>query len=1166
MTAPLAKPFKPADDIPFGTLAIEASAGTGKTFTLAALAARFIADFDVPVSELLVVTFTRAATSELRNRVRKQLVDAAGYLRAASPPPAKDPLLDYLRATDKRRRAQRLARLDRAVTEFDAATITTIHGFAAQVLGTLGADAGLDPDAVLVDDSKERLAEVCADILAAAAVGPYGAADLPNLKTLREVTEICLGMPDLHLEPGPHSEGDERSTNLVLLAEQCVTAIADRRRRAGTISFDDVLVHLRTALDGPEGSSALAALRARFQVALIDEFQDTDPVQWAIFSALFGEPDAPAQMVLVGDPKQAIYAFRGANIHTFTSAVEPRPGLVNLSLGTNWRSDGAMLTALNTLFDGVTFGDPRIAYSPVAPVVANDAKRLFDERGGEFPSLSIRLALGEDIKRATGDSLPADDVRRAIHDDLAERLVDILRHGRLPDGNSDNALVPVRPSDIAVLVTSANEGLDIQAILRQRGIPAVLARGTSVLLSDAATQWRWLLNSLLRPSDPRRARAFALSCFGGLNAEEVEALDDETLGPIQDQLRAWEQTLRIRGVSEWIGQVWAESGVVARVLGTPDGDRLVTDLDHIGEILRGAAATGRLSVAGLLATLEVEPTSVAGDGGAGDATARRVESDEQAVQIMTVWVAKGLEFPIVCCPSLWAPRTSKVIYQDPATDRRTYDVANSTNWPDRASAAERKRLAEQEQLGEQLRLLYVALTRAKHHALIWWSRGKSSSRTGLGRVLFDRTDGAIDPGTFARGKLTLPKDEEVLQRLRPIICRSGGTIAAAVHGYRTSFPQWDDPAALRSPRALEIARLSRNPDRSRNRWSFTAMTRQFETEQFDPLDDTMADGGADDEQQPGESPDDQGDFDDWASPSGDVAERVAHAAPVTVSPLAALPAGAEFGTLVHSILEQVDFAADNLDGQLATAVDRALAWQPFDLTPTYGAERSPAEGRGLLIAGLRATVDTPLGPLFAGRRLRDVSPEDRLNELSFELLLGESGPSASVADIGRLVGDHLGPQDPLRAWADDLATGAPAADLAGHLTGSIDAVLRVEADDPRFVVIDYKTNRLGRRGEVPLPDDYSSQAMVPAMAEHHYPLQSLLYSVALHRYLRWRQAGYDPVRHLGGIAYLFVRGMSGSGVTLRDGHPDGVFTWAIPPALVVELSDLLDGHRVQRQL
>jgi exodeoxyribonuclease V beta subunit len=207
--------------------------------------------------------------------------------------------------------------------------------------------------------------------------------------------------------------------------------------------------------------------------------------------------------------------------------------------------------------------------------------------------------------------------------------------------------------------------------------------------------------------------------------------------------------------------------------------------------------------------------------------------------------------------------------------------------------------------------------------------------------------------------------------------------------------------------------------------------------------------------------------------------------------------------------------------------------------------------------------------MFDGLRLRDLTHADRLDEMSFELRLGAPGRRATDRQIGRLVQQHLAPSDlfhrePLHDWAGQLADGVFSVDLAGHLTGSIDAVLRVRDGNgvPRFFVVDYKTNRLSEWGQVPEPDDYSPDRMLEAMAHHHYPLQALLYSVALHRYLRWRLPDYDPATHLGGAAYLFVRGMTGPSVPTTDGEPHGVCTWRIPPALVTDLSDLLDGRRV----
>jgi exodeoxyribonuclease V beta subunit len=217
----------------------------------------------------------------------------------------------------------------------------------------------------------------------------------------------------------------------------------------------------------------------------------------------------------------------------------------------------------------------------------------------------------------------------------------------------------------------------------------------------------------------------------------------------------------------------------------------------------------------------------------------------------------------------------------------------------------------------------------------------------------------------------------------------------------------------------------------------------------------------------------------------------------------------------------------------------------------------------LVVEGLRAAIETPLGALFSGRRLADLAEGDRLNEVSFDLRLGQAGPPARVDDIGRLVASHLEPSDPLAPWAAALAGGAIDVELAGYLTGSIDLVARVRNEDGgvRFIVADYKTNQLTRRGAVPLPDDFGPERLTGAMIEHHYPLQALLYAVALHRYLRWRQPDYRAETHLGGASYLFVRGMTGPGVATTDGRPHGVFNWAMVPGMVVGLSELLDGRR-----
>ena len=1187
------QPFDLTGALPSGRLAIQASAGTGKTFTLAALATRFIAERDVSASELLVVTFTRAATTELRSRIRDRMAQAAAHLSdqhadhgADLDAASDDELLTHLARAGPELRRERRERLERAVVEFDAATITTIHGFATQVLGTLGTTSGTDLDAKLVDDTAEQSVAACADVLAWASTQGHPASDLPTFTILHNATRIALNIADLVLAPTPEESGATEAE--VLLAElvQRAMDLMDRRRRdAGTMSFDDILLELRRALDGAGRDSALATIRNRFRVVLIDEFQDTDPVQWSIFSTLFDDaPLAPAgagaspddaaadqALVLVGDPKQAVYAFRGANVHTYLEAVSDGSGTHRSSLATNFRSDGAVIASIDTLLDGVTFGDAAIGFAPVSAAPAHEQLRLRSTDGAVIPALSIRLALGDDIKRNTTKpyDLAAADAERAICSDLAERVRDLLNDAVLPDmasGAEPAATVPVRPSDIAVLVRTGAEASAVQNALTAIGVPAVLAKGGSVLLSPAAEQWRWLLEALARPSDPARARTFALSWFAGRTADWIDGATDDELGELQDRLHEWSDILLARGVVEFVRRVWSDSGVVARVLDRSDGDRAVTDLDHIGELLQTASPTGRATVAGLLSALETDPIIDLDEDIDDDVAARRIESEAQAVKIMTVWVAKGLEFPIVCVPTMWRKRNGNTIYQDRFTGRRTFDLAKGKSWPDKEGAADRARRAEQEAEGENLRLLYVALTRARHHTILWWTRARSSSSTGLARVLFARDGGRIDPEQFGEAKVVLPDDVDALGRLMPIIDRAGGTIVAAVHGRSSNrADRWVDPDTVAPTVDLLRAELAVVPDRSAHRWSFTAITSRAASH-VDPFDVSLGDAGAADEQGPGEAePADDAvgaELDVVAAGSPRDELTLFPPAPTGAAPLGLLPAGASFGTFVHSVLELVDFAAADLASDLSLRIDRQLQRRALDLTPVGVEGATDADGRGLVIDGLHAAIHTPLGPIFGDRRLRDLPRADRLDELSFELRLGAGGAPCTDRGIGRLIAEHLDAGHRLHRWAAALADGEVTVRLAGHLTGSIDAVLRVAGEDgtPRFVVVDYKTNRLTPRGAAPARSDYHPDAMTVAMAEHHYPLQALLYSVALHRYLRWRLEGYRPELHLGGAAYLFLRGMVGPLTPVDDGMPHGVFSWDIPPALVSELSDLLDGR------
>jgi exodeoxyribonuclease V beta subunit len=1129
--------FSLLDPLPSGCVAIEASAGTGKTYTLAGLVVRFVAEEAVRVEELLIVTFTRAAAAELRDRVRSRLSEAAAALRRPSDIPATDELLAFLAASD---RECRLDRLEQAVADFDAATITTIHGFATQVLATLGSAAPGDPDASLLDDTNDLVEAVCADVLATESVGDPTIADqLPELENLTKLCIKVLGNPGIHVIPGTDDAGSTPvAARLRRLVDSAVDEVHRRRRAAGTLSFDDLLTRLRDALS--EGSTAVTSLRRRFRIALIDEFQDTDPVQWEIFSRLFGGPVYRSPLVLVADPKQAIYAFRGANVHTYLEAAH-RPGTTRATLGVNRRSDGALLDALGHLFEGATFGDPRIEFVQVKPAPEHQGLRLTTDDGAAVPALRVRLALGDDLFRNEHGEIPTRIAEAAIARDLACQVQHLLETTWIPSPGEIAPKRRVRPSNVAVLIGTNAEAERVQAALHRLAIPAVVTRSDSVLRSAAATQWRWLLTALTRPADPTRARAAALSWFFGWTVAELDAADDAKLSQVQDQLFRWAETLDAQSTVGFCAKVWSDSGVAARVLATSDGDRDFTDLDHIAGLLQASTAGRRPTAAGLLATLKQLESKAGGDPET-DLTARQVESEAEAVRIMTVHAAKGLEFPIVCVPTLWRNSLAvahEIVFQDPDTGLRTFDIANGEGWPTASDAKARKVRANDEARGENLRLLYVALTRAQHKTLVWWSRVQGCDITGLAHVLFARSNGAIDPELFAAPKVVLPPDSDAATALEYAFSRAVDGVAVTVTGSADGpVHLWADGASRAPSRAIGLAVLDRVLVRANRRWSFSAISDRAREAALDPEDESLGDSGAADE--PPEAVD--------AVPPGD-------AALASDLPLGAVAGGAQFGTLVHEVLERVDFASGDLDAELRTHIGDRLRWNPWPVDTET------------LVKGLRSAIETPLGPLFKGQRLRDFARSERIGELGFELRLGGQGRFATDRSIGELVLGYLPEDDPLRRWAQHLAAGEFGVKLAGHLTGSIDLVARVcdgtGADaPPRFVVVDYKTNTLGERGRAPQSIDYHPYALPAAMAEHHYPLQALLYSVALHRYLRWRVPGYEPAKHFGGTAYLFVRGMAGAGTPVVGGNPHGVFSWQVPPELVSALSDLLDGTGV----
>ncbi len=1092
--------------LPAGTTVLEASAGTGKTYAIAALAARAIADGTTGVEDLLLITFSRAATAELRTRVRERLRGTATALaEAARGVPPADAVAAALADAPVDEVAARRARLERAVADFDRAAIMTTHEFCHGMLAGLGILAAQTPQSTLVEDLTPLAIEVAQDTYVRLfADEPHGAPFAYGRQWDAEPGAVDIARAVVNEIAEIVGAGAPGAAGARAEFAQSLRAEVERRKAALRLySFDDQLTRLDAALsDSRTGPQACARLARRFPVVLVDEFQDTDPTQWSVLRQAFA---GAATLVLIGDPKQAIYGFRGGDVHTYRLAVE-QAGTVT-TLGVNHRSDPEVVEGVGLLFSGVALGEGIVA----PPVEAARSSALVGRAGTPWQrGVQVRAVESE---HATHPSVAG----RAITRDLIAVVAELTASG----GPLTRDGAPLRPREIAVLVRSNRRGQELAAALAAAGQPATFSGSDSVFGSDAADDWLALLRALDQPRRPYLRRAF-LTDFVGATVTTMALADDHQIASWSLLVHTWARMLARSGVPALWAAIEADTGIGARLLGRPGGERQLTDHRHLVELLHAHRRTGRAARARDLASwLTGQADGTAGGGGV-----RRRDTDADAVQVMTIHRSKGLQWPVVLLPESCRQRSADVdrgrLLVLPSGDGRIVDVGGLRS-PARADRWQRWLTEEGD---EALRALYVGLTRARSRAVTWWAHHWETESSPVHRLLH----AAHDPGRPERPALRYPT------RGRPgggsptgLAWLADSAVACVAVPADAAPPA---PVAVADASPLGVRRWSRTVDQTWRRTSYSGLTAL--AHESAPLDSPLVD----DEQ--GEVPD-------------DAASAVTEPSWQQPSPLAGLPAGAAFGTLVHAIYEHTDATGERWQADLARASADALRQWPLGDVDA-----------AVLAAALEPSFTTPLGPLGHDRTLRDFAPSDRLSELDFEFAL--DNPRATLADVARLLGEHLDADDPLACYAERLdRPGLADQALHGFLTGSIDSVLRLAGDTDGdaggrgFLVVDYKTNRLAPPDEELTLGHYTPSAMAEAMMVSHYPLQALLYCVALHRFLRLRLAGYDPERHLAGVLYLFVRGMAGPDTPAVAGVPLGVFSWRPPVALVLALSRLLAG-------
>ena len=1114
-----------------GYALIEASAGTGKTYTITSLFLRFLLELELEVRNILMVTFTQAATEELKDRVRKRLREALACARGTK---CRDEFISSLleRAAAGCGREKVRFMLERAIISLDEAAVFTIHGFCQRMLSEYAFETGSAFDTELVPSQDDILLEAASElwrrkfyrsepwlgsIIASMfsepgkmlstvrpLLGPVpvkiepaaalneclyektalddgireleklwrgerekivntviedkalkrqkkilkiegiqgAAAEIDELFDRNDLSAFSLdGMKEMpfsleflsrHLKKGSQSPlshpffrkwDDVRASChgwcvrlKSALINETVTGIKgiswEIKERRGFFSFDDLLVRMERALSSREGKYLAKTLRHRFRAALIDEFQDTDPVQYSIFSRIYPVPERH-RLVLIGDPKQSIYGFRGADIFTYLKARSRVGRTHRFGLARNWRSSPGLVEAVNFLFSR---SDRPFVYEdiPYFEVKSRDPvlPRLMDPGlQGDFIIWTPGENGKEDEKSAVINKGTA---RRTISRGCAVEISRLLSRNIRQEGiqikEVDGSTRRLKAGDIAILVKSAAHAAEVKEALSSAGISCVYHARESVFSTEEAVEFLMMLKAAANPGDPGAlSTALATEAAGWTAAEIDELRHSET---------KWND---LSSIFQEFYSLWQKSGflvmfrvmihrleIARRLLSLPGGERRLTNWFQLSELFEEAAH----DAPGMDGGLSWLSTRISLQQSVEDRQQLRLESDRELVTIMTIHGSKGLEFPVVFVPFAWdigSPRRS-----DEFT--RYFDRQRGCYVADAGKTKRASEESERQSLAEELRLLYVALTRARVRCYISWGNFRGAEKSAL-KYLFQEISDLEKCGAV---KVT-PVPEKGHQA-------EGMTDAAA---------------CLYSVREVE-----------------RPVKQVFGVESFSSL---ILD-----------------ERDDIETP--DIEEKPAAPSPEERN-IFSFPRGAAPGNCIHSVLETMDFSDKGTKDLLENCRRSLAAW---------GLDRKWDQVLSEIVQNVVSTEILP------GIRLRDIPADDMVREMEFtSFFRKEKGEAEKCLSKGARL---------LLSRYD-----------SGMIRGFIDLLFQ---KDGRYYVADYKSNYLG--GSL---DDYQIPAMKLAMEEHGYCLQAEIYALALHRLLSKNLAGYSFHKHFGGAVYLFARGI-----------------------------------------
>lgn len=1183
-----------------GTNLIEASAGTGKTYAIACLYLRLLVEQGLTPEKILVVTYTEAATEELRGRVRARIRETLELFEGGE---TRDLFLAGLYENANGRgpgREEARDRLDRALKSFDQASIFTIHGFCMRALQDNAFESGSLFDTELVGDQGDLLREVVDDfwrrqffaepahllgyalrqgltpeklvkflgcvlgdpkllILPALAPGriPVLEGEILALfgelqrgwrergAELRRVIEEDPGLsrsagfyredllPALFQEMENYVGGDDpyeifddffrftasgilekkKKKPLPLedrffdLCERLDAALFERflglksellafaqerlplrKRELNVRGYDDLLTGLYDGLSGERGEALAANLRQKYRAALIDEFQDTDPVQFEIFRRVYGVAGIP--LFLIGDPKQAIYSFRGADIFAYLEASGGVDEQRRFTLTRNWRSAPQLLDAFNAVFNNVRrpFVFDQIKFHPAQAGNPEEGDRLVLQNLDGAP-LQVWHVPAVDGKESN-----VTVANKAVPVAVAAEIARLLR-----DGSEGKALIdggPVLPEHIAVIVKTHRQAAVVQDALVRLGVPSVLRSSSSIFTTHEARELCTLLGALAAPASETKVRGALVTDMLGLSGDDIarlqddEALWEEWLSKFRELHKCWLE----RGFMVMVQQLMAHEAVRGRLLRRVDGERRLTNILHCLELLHKASRERGLGAEGLVTWFGERISSEECD----EEQQIRLETDEKAVKILTIHVSKGLEYPIVFCPFLW---TGIREGDEVISFHQGFTLTKDFGSPDRREA---ESAAQKESLAEYLRLLYVALTRAKFRCYLVAGKisGRSPNRpeTSALSYLFHASPGTRESAVLVDDLAEEVKKlgpEEVVTQLEALTAAAAGAVAVTPMPDPRSAPLWATGSAKRETYVCRS--FARAFDRDWRVSSFTSLASH---------DLPIA-----------ELPDHDG------SAAGESPPAAARPEPQAGS-IFSFPRGAGAGIFLHGIFEKLDFHGCTAE---------SVVWQvrSFLRAGGLGEEWAPC-----ICDMIQHVVQVPLPAPEGAFCLAELEKGRWLTELEFFFPL----QFVTAGSLRRLFGRWAGQHENGNLFP--LCQALRFRPVRGMLKGYIDMVFE---HGGRYYLVDWKSNHLGHRLE-----DYGQASLKGAMEKGLYTLQYLLYTVALNRYLTLRVPGYDYERHFGGSIYVFLRGVN------RDMGPGyGLFRDTPPAALIDELTDCL---------